>query len=64
MKNDLNKNLDRFNLKELLELIYHGYDSEELNVVLSELSKILSQYKNESEFINGKRINRKFILSH
>ena len=57
MKNDLNKNLDRFNLKELLEIIYHDHDSEELNVVLSQLSKILSQYQNESGFTNEKRIN-------
>ena len=52
MKNNLNKNLDRFNLKELLEIIYHDHDSEELNVVLSQLSKILFQYQNESGFIN------------
>ena len=55
MKNDLNKNLDRFNLKELLELIYHDHDSEELNAVLSQLSKILIEYQNESGFMNGKR---------
>ena len=56
MKNNLNKNSDRFNLKELLEIIYHDHDSEELNVVLSELSKILFQYQNESGFINENRI--------
>jgi len=56
MKNDLNKNLDRYNLKELLEIIYHDHDSEELNLVLSELSKILIKYQNESGFTNGKRI--------
>ena len=56
MKNNLNKNLDRFNLKELLEIIYHEHDSEELNVVLSQLSKILIQYQNESGFINEKKI--------
>ena len=56
MKNNLNKNLDRFNLKELLEIIYHDHDSEELNVVLSQLSKILVQHQNESGFINENRI--------
>ena len=56
MKNNLNKNLDRFNLKELLEIIYHDHDSEELNIVLSQLSKILSKYQYESDFINSKRI--------
>jgi len=56
MKNDLNKNLDRFNLKELLKLIYHDYDSEELDIVISQLSKILSQYQYESGFINEKKI--------
>ena len=55
MKNNLNKNSDRLNLKELLKIIYHDHDSEELNVVLSQLSKILIQYQNESGFINGKR---------
>ena len=55
MKNNLNKNLDRFNLKELLEIIYHEHDSEELNVVLSQLSKILIQYQNESDYINEKK---------
>ena len=52
MKNDL----DRFNLKELLEIIYHHHDSEDLNVVLSQLSKILSKYQCESGFINMERI--------
>ena len=56
MKNNLNKNLDRFNLKELLEIIYHDHDSEELNIVLSQLLKILSQYQYESGLINGERI--------
>jgi len=56
MKKDLNKSLDRFNLKELLELIYHDYNSEELNIVLSQLLKILSQYQYESGLINEERI--------
>jgi len=56
MKNDLKKSLDTFNLKKLLEIIYQDHDSEELNVVLSQLSKILIQYQNESGFTNGKRI--------
>ena len=56
MKNDLDKNLDRFNLKELLEIIYHEHDSEDLNVVLSQLSKILSKYQCESGFKNMERI--------
>ena len=56
MKNNLNKNSDRLNLKELLKIIYHDHDSEELNVVLSQLSKILFQYQNESGFINENRI--------
>ncbi len=54
MKNDLNKKLDRFNLKELLELIYHDHDSEELNVVLSQLLRIISKYQNKSSFVNLK----------
>ena len=56
MKNNLNKNSDRLNLKELLKIIYHDHDSEELNVVLTQLSKILSQYQKEFEFINEKSI--------
>ena len=56
MKNNLNKNLDRFNLKELLEIIYHDHDSEELNLVLSQLSKLLIQYQNESGFNYEKKI--------
>ena len=56
MKNDLFKNLDRNKLGKILELIYHDHDSEELNIVLSQLSKILSQYQYESGFINGKKI--------
>ena len=56
MKNDLVKNLDRINLGDILELIYHDHDSEELNIVLSQLSKIISQYQNESGFIHEKKI--------
>jgi len=52
MKSDPNKNLDRLKLKELLELIYHDYNSEELNIVLSELSKILNKHEYESRFVN------------
>ena len=56
MKNDLNKNFDRFNLRELLQIIYHEHDSEELNLVLFQLSKILSQYQYESGFVHGENI--------
>ena len=48
----MKNNLNTFNLKELLEIIYHDHDSEELNVVISQLSKILIEYQNESGFIN------------
>ena len=56
MKNDLFKNLDRNKLGKILELIYHDHDSEELNIVLSQLSKILSQYQYESGLNNGEGI--------
>ena len=56
MKNDLNKNLDRFKLKELLELIYHDHDSEEINLVFSKLLKILDEYQIKSGFNDHENI--------
>ena len=45
MKNDL----DRFKLKELLDLIYHANNSEEINLVFSQLLKILDECNIQSE---------------
>ena len=45
MKNVSEKNLDRFKLKELLELIYHDHNSEEIELVFSQLLKILDDFQ-------------------
>ena len=50
MKIFSDKNLNRFKLKELLELIYHEHDSEEINFVFSELLKIFDEYQINSKF--------------
>ncbi len=45
MKNVSEKNLDRFKLKELLELIYHDHNSEDIELVFSKLLKILDDFQ-------------------
>jgi len=56
MKNDSDKNLDRFKLKELLHLIYHQHNSEEINLVFSELLKLLDEYQVKSAYEDIKNI--------
>ncbi len=56
MKKVSEKKLDRFKLKELLKLIYHDHNSEEINYVFNQLSKLLDDFKLNSKNIDFKNV--------
>ena len=54
MKIDSEKNLDRFKLRDLLELIYHAHNNEEINLLYYQLLQIIDDFQSKSEY---KKIN-------